>query len=195
MPGFRFSIMKRILLILQAATLAIVLGACASGVSLEDVNATAQHLASTGIALTLTAMPTNTLAPSATSEPSATATLVPSETSTAAPTSTATFAPTWTPYGLLMPTNFGTAQADKADKNAPLAIQNATGETVEFYLLSPIYQEYRINNGMTIILPEATYSFRYWAGNQGPISGSFSITNGDKHVLTLYDDKYHFATP
>jgi hypothetical protein len=62
-------------------------------------------------------------------------------------------------------------------------------------LLSPIYQEYEIGNSITVILPEATYSFRYWVGTKGPISGSFSITNGDKHVLTLNEDKFHFATP
>ena len=32
-------------------------------------------------------------------------------------------------------------------------------------------------------------------GNQGPFNGSFSITNGDKHVLTFYTDKIHFSTP
>lgn len=187
--------MKRIILFFQVALLAAILSACASGLIAEDVNATAQHLASTGVALTLTAMPTNTLAPNATTEPSATPTLVPSETATPLPTATNTFAPTWTPYGQLVPTDFGEAQADKNDKNAPLVIQNTTGEAIEFYLLSPIYQEYEFNNGMSVILPEATYTFRYWFGNHGPISGSFSITNGDKHILTLYDDKYHFATP
>lgn len=172
------------------------LSSCTLGApSADQILATAQRLASTGMALTLTALPTNTAAPTATLEPSATPTLMPSDTSTPSPTSTNTFAPTWTPYGLLMPTDFSTAQADKLDKNAPVVVQNTTGELIQFFLLSPFYQEYQLSKNMTIILPEATYSFRYWVGNQGPLSGSFSITNGDKHVLTLYEDKYHFATP
>lgn len=184
--------MKRTHTILIAIT--VLLAACGpAGPSVEQIDATAQHFAATGVALTLTAWPTNTALPTETPEP--TSTPLPSDTSTPEPTATATFAPTWTPFGQLESTDFGTAQADKADKNAPLVVQNNTGESVQFFLLSPFYQEYQLANSMTIILPEGSYSFRYWVGNQSPRSGSFNITNGDKHVLTLYEDKYHFATP
>jgi hypothetical protein len=48
---------------------------------------------------------------------------------------------------------------------------------------------------MTLILPEAQYTYRAWIGDEGPFNGTFSITNGDKHVLTFNADKIHFSTP
>ena len=79
--------------------------------------------------------------------------------------------------------------------NAPLLLENKSGEEIQFILLSPQYQEYVFKGNMTLIVPEGRYSYRAWMGNQGPFNGSFSITNGDKHVLTFYTDKIHFSTP
>jgi len=182
------------------AWVAILLSSCASaGLSLEQAAETAHDIAATNVVLTLTALPTSTAIPTETPQPSATPSPDPSETATLAssttPPLTPTFAPTWTPYGRLQPTEFGTAQADKDDKNAPLLLENKSGEDILFVLLSPIYQEYQFSKSMTIILPEGQYTYRVWIGNSSPMNGSFSITNGDKHILTFYVDKVHFSTP
>lgn len=73
--------------------------------------------------------------------------------------------------------------------------ENKSGEEIQFVFLSPRYQEYKFKGNMTLILPEGQYSYRAWIGKAGPFNGSFSITNGDKHVLTFYADKIHFSTP
>jgi hypothetical protein len=116
------------------------------------------------------------------------------ETATVFPTMGPTFAPTWTPYGQADPGAFEEAKADKADLNAPLLLENQSGKEVLFTLLSPIYQEYEFSKSMTLILPEGTYTFRAKV-DKNSYSGSFAITNGDKHVLTFYTNKYHFSTP
>jgi len=184
---------------LMICSLGILLSACTLGsLSAEQLEATARDLSSTWIALTLTALPTNTAQPSATLRPSSTPTLEPSpspsETATELPTAGPTFAPTWTPYGQSDPGAFEEAQADKADLNAPLRLDNQSGEDIQFILLTPRYQEYDFSGSMTLILPEGSYTFRANVGKNS-YSGSFAITNGDKHVLTFYTNKYHFSTP
>jgi hypothetical protein len=176
------------------------LSACTLGsLSPEQLQATAQDMASTSIVLTLAAMPTNTVAPSATVQPSATATLEPTLTPSQATTETSSPYPTSqvtaTSYGQLSGSDFDEAQDNKTDQNAPLGLVNNSGEDIRFILLSPIYGEYEFSGNMTLILPEGQYTYRAWIGNKGPFSGSFSITNGDKHVLTFHSDKIHFATP
>jgi hypothetical protein len=184
-------------LALTIATLCILLSACTLGsLSAEQLEATAHDLSSTWIALTLTALPSNTTQPSDTPQPTSTPTQESSatqmETATVMPTAGPTFAPTWTPYG--QSGAFEEAKSDKADFNAPLLISNQSGEDVHFIMLTPVYQEYDLGGSMTLILPEGSYTFRAKIGKNA-ISGSFAITNGDKHVLTLYENKYHFATP
>ena len=184
---------------LMICSLGILLSACTLGsLSAEQLEATARDLSSKWIALTLTALPTNTAQPSATLRPSSTPTLEPSpspsETATELPTAGPTFAPTWTPYGQSDPGAFEEAQADKADLNAPLRLDNQSGEDIQFILLTPRYQEYDFSGSMTLILPEGSYTFRANVGKNS-YSGSFAITNGDKHVLTFYTNKYHFSTP
>lgn len=180
---------------------ALMLAGCTLGsLSLEQIQATAHDLAATGIVQTLAAMPSNTELPSPTPLPSNTATpelgLTPSETATV--TSTPTFlAPiaTLTPYGQFEATDFDQAKDDKTDKNAPLAIVNASSEdAVKFALLTPYYSEYEFNSGLSLILAEGEYSYRVWVDKK-VINGTFRITNGDKHVLTIRDDRVNFATP
>ena len=190
--------MKKIFALI-VCSFGFLLSACTlGGLSAEEVEATARDLSSTWIALTLTALPTNTAQPSATPQPSSTSTPEPSpsptETFTVLPTSGPTFVPTWTPYGQSDPGAFEEAQADKADLNAPLRLDNQSGEEIQFTLLTPIYQEYDFSGSMTLILPEGSYTFRAKVGKNS-YSGSFAITNGDKHVLTFYATKYHFSTP
>lgn len=189
---------RSFLLILAIFVANLLLSACAPTFSPEEVHATAQHLASTGIALTLTAMPSATLTPTETPLPPTNTpepTLTPSEAASATATLFPTVVATVTPFGQLQPTDFGAAQDNKADKNAPLAIVNDSDEsTVRFALLTPYYSEYEIGSGLSLILDEGEYSFRVWIGNT-IVNGSFRITNGDKHVLTIRDDKTHFATP
>jgi hypothetical protein len=185
--------------ILILAALCILFSACTlGGLSDEQLEGTAHNISSTWIALTLTALPTNTALPTDTSEPTSTSTPEPSpspsETGTDLPTTGPTFVPTWTPYGQSDPGAFEEAKSDKADLNAPLLLDNQSGEDVHFTLLTPYYQEYEFGKNMTLILPEGTYTFRAKV-DKNSYSGSFAITNGDKHVLTFYTNKYHFSTP
>jgi len=174
------------------------LSACTLGqFSPEQLQATVQELVATSMVLTLTAMPSSTPLPSdipsATLAPSATLELT--ETVTTLPTMQPTFQATWTPYGLAQPTDFVDSKTDKQDRNAPLLLDNESGEEIHFIILSPVYADYTFTGIMSLILHEGTYQYRAWIGNKGPISGSFSITNGDKHILIFYKDKIHFSTP
>lgn len=189
-------------LVIPSLLLILFVSACNFGqYSPEEMNATVQQVAATGIALTLTALPTATLLPSdtatatplpptATPQPSA----FPSDTAIAYPT-VATYWPTWTPYGQQEATDFIDNKTDKVDKNAPLLLDNESGEEIHFIILSPVYADYTFTHSFSLILSEGTYQYRAWIGKRSPINGSFSITNGDKHVLTFYKDKIHFSTP
>jgi hypothetical protein len=174
--------------------LVTLLTACTPSPSPEQIRATAQVLAAERLAADLTARPTSTSEPTATLQPTQTPP-PPSETTTWSPTGTATMADTSTPFGYLSPSDFSTAQANKADSNAPLVLDNRSGEVVRFVFLSPVYQEYEFSGSMSIIIPEAEYTYRIWIGKKGPINGSFAITNGDKHVLSIYVDKVSFKIP
>jgi hypothetical protein len=190
--------LKSRFLFLLFTILSVPLSGCAGGLSAEDIDSTALSMAETSVPLTLTAMPTQTPAPSETPTSSATFTMEPtaqpSETTTESSTSLPTFIATWTPYGQSDSGASGTAQADKADQNAPLFLDNHSGEEVQFTLTSPVYQEYIFSKSLTLILPEGQYTYRAKVGNAS-FSGSFAITNGDKHVLTFYSDRIHFSTP
>jgi len=172
----------------------VLLTACSGAPSPEQIRATAQVLAAQRLAADLAARPTNTSEPSATLQPSQTQP-PPSETPIGSPTATATDLATSPPFGYLSPSDFATAQADKSDSNAPLVLDNRSGETVRLVLTSPVYQEYEFSGSMTIILPEDQYTYRIWIGEKGPINGGFAITNGDKHVFSIYQDKVSFKTP
>lgn len=163
----------------------------------EQLQATVQQLAATGMALTLTALPTHTPLPTSTPEPSATSepSLTPTETATATPTPRPTFQPTATLYGQAQSTDFADSKDNKADQNAPLLLDNQSGEQIHLIIDSPIYGDYSFTGNMSLILPEASYHYRAWIGNKGPLSGNFAITNGDKHVLTFFENKIHFSTP
>ena len=192
---------KNKFIMLAALFCSVLFSACTYGqYSPETLDATVQSVAATGIILTLTALPTATLAPTntatATVEPSATiqSSPLPSDTATPSPTQQI-FLPTWTPFGLSEPTDFVADKTNKDDKNAPVLLNNQSGEEIHFIIDSPIYVEYTFTKSFSLILNEATYHYRAWIGNHGPLSGTFSVTNGDKHILTFYKDKIHFATP
>lgn len=173
---------------------AVLLAACNAAPSPEQIRATAQELAAQRLAADLAARPTKAPEPSATPQPSQTPPLL-SATVTGTSTASATMLPTWTPFGYMNPSDFATAQADKADSNAPLVLDNRSGEIARLVFLSPVYQEYVFSGSMTIIIPEAQYTYRIWIGEKGPINGSFTISNGDKHVFSIYQDKVSFKTP
>jgi hypothetical protein len=188
-------------IILSSFLLILLFSACTSGqYSPESLNATVEQLASTGIVLTLTALSTATFIPSdtptVTPQPTATTMLaaLPTDTTTPFPIAV-TYAPTWTPYGQQQATDFIDSKTDKVDKNAPLFLDNESGEEIHFIIVSPVYADYTFTGSFSLILAENTYHYRAWIGKHGPINGSFSITNGDKHVLTFYKDKIHFSTP
>lgn len=188
--------------LLYSFSFLLVFSACTLGqFSPEQLEATVQEIAATSMVLTLTAMPSGTLLPSATS--TATVALTPTleppvalaDTATALPDQP-TFQASWTPYGLAQPTDFVENKEDKDDKNAPLLLDNESGgEEIHFIILSPVYADYTFTGNMSLILQEGTYKYRAWIGDKGPINGSFSITNGDKHILIFYKDKIHFSTP
>jgi hypothetical protein len=177
-----------------------VLVACSVAPSAEDMHATAQNIANTSIALTVAAIPTETALPSdtATLVPSATYTQAPSAlptgTATVAPITPTTPLPTATNYGQMSGSAQETAWADKEDKNAPLMLRNNSGLEIHLILLSPVYQEYTFTSNMSLILPENTYSYRVFIGDKA-FSGSFSITNGDKHALVFFEDHVRFGVP
>jgi hypothetical protein len=190
--------MRRLKFFSLILMLSLVATGCTLGsLSPEQVQATAHDLAATGIVQTLTAMPTNTLLPSATPVPTSTATpepsLNPSETATSVPTLPPAPIATVTPFG--QSGNFDEDKDNKADNNAPLALVNASSEhTVKFALLTPYYTEYEFNSGLSLILAEGEYTYRVWVDKK-VMNGTFRITNGDKHVLTIRDDRVNFATP
>jgi hypothetical protein len=198
---FQKNAWRNLSFILSTLLLILLFSACTFGqYSPESLNATVEQVAATGIVLTLTALPTATLVPSdtptVTLQPTSTitSTTLPTDTPTPFPT-VAIYAPTWTPYGQLQATDFIDSKTDKVDKNAPLLLDNESGEEVHFIILSPVYVEYTFTKSFSLILAEDVYQYRAWIGKRGPLSGSFSITNGDKHVLTFYKDKIHFSTP
>jgi hypothetical protein len=193
---------KRFVITLAFIISLAALSGCTIGrYSPEQLEATVQQIAATGMALTLTALPTNTTLPtntptfteqpSATPEPSLTFT--PEFTATFTPRPT--FQPSATLFGQSQPTDFADSKSDKEDKNAPLLLDNQSGQQVHLIIDSPVYGDYSFSGNMSLILPEATYHYRAWIGNKGPLSGNFSITNGDKHVLTFFENKIHFSTP
>lgn len=183
-----------------ALLLVSALAACASAPSVEEIHATAQQMASTSIVLTVAAIPSDTAVPSETPTqiPSSTFTVEssaqPTGTQTLVPVSPTTPLPTATNYGQMSGSAQETAWADKDDKNAPLMLKNNSGEEIHLILLSPVYQEYTFTSNMTLILPENTYTYRVFVGDKA-FSGSFSITNGDKHALVFYEDRVRFGVP
>ncbi|MGH2581982.1 MAG: hypothetical protein ACRDFQ_03700 [Anaerolineales bacterium] len=173
----------------------MLISGCSAAFSAEDIELTADHLAATKVALTLTAMPTNTSLPTSTPQPSSTFTEEPTATPTETPTATVRVLTKWAPYGVPDAGVFGTARADKSTGNTPLLLENLSGERVEFIITSPQYQEYVFTNNLGIVLPQASYDYRAWIGEKGPYIGSFVLNNPDKHVLTFYPNKIHFSTP
>lgn len=179
--------------ILGFSLVAILVTSCTpAGLSAEQVHATAQIIAAQTLGAAHTEIPTSTSQPSATLQPFVT------ESPTASDTPTETLTPTFqftaTAFGQLSTSDFATAKANKSDKNAPLVLDNRSGKTIRFVITSPVYQEYVFTESMTIIIPEAVYTFQAWIGEKG-VNGSFEITNGDKHVLSFYADKWGFKTP
>jgi hypothetical protein len=176
------------------------LAACSSAPNAEELHATAQNMANTSIALTVAAIPTETAVPSDTSTSAPTTTFtqeasaLPSGTATLALVTPTTPLPTATNYGQMSGSAQETAWSDKDDQNAPLMLRNNTELEIHLILLSPVYQEYTFTSNMSLILPENTYSYRVFVGDKA-FSGSFSITNGDKHALVFFEDHVRFGVP
>lgn len=184
--------MRRI--IFSLLLFAFMLAAC-SAPGMDELAATAQHVAATGVALTLQAMPTATPLPSATHTP----TLQPSPTVTPLQ---ATVSATVTPFsgeGTLannLPTEISaTEMADKSDNSTVLYLQNNTDEVIWLIIDSPTYLEYRFSDSFAILLPVGEYHYRVWIGGKGPREGTFRIGNHDKHTLSFSAGKVQFFGP
>lgn len=90
--------------------------------------------------------------------------------------------------------NFAAKQANKHDGNAPLYFRNYSGQQVRFDLTYPYWAEYTFIKDCAIILNTGTYKYVAWVGKE-QFSGSFTITNGDKHALRFYAHKVRFPSP
>ena len=174
----------------------LLFSACGQAAANEDqIAIMAQNLVSTRLAQTLAAQPSNTQIPTETPQPTNTSTQTPFATLTETPTATIKLISTWAPYGQPDSGAFETARADKSSRNAPLLLDNRSGERIQFILVSPQYQEYVFTDSLGLVLPQGQYNYRAWIGNDGPFSGSFTLNNPDKHILIFYSDKIHFSTP
>lgn len=173
--------------------------ACSSSLSEAQLEATARSMASTDVALTLSAIASSAPSVTETPSPSPSATSSPTTLSSETVTATSTIAPklqiTWNPYGQPDSGSFATAKADKSTGDTPLLLENQSGERVQFNIVSPYYQAYVFTNNLGIVLPQGEYKYMAWIGDKGPFSGSFILNNPDKHVLIFYSDKIHFSTP
>jgi hypothetical protein len=178
--------------------ISLLLGACAPEVDGVALASTAQSIAATGVAGTLTAMPTNTSLPSATLtatfEPTAIATALSALDATTTSTSTQPSLQGTLASGL--PTEVSaTDQADKNDATSPLLLQNNSGQTVWLIIEAPVYLEYRFSDSMLILVPRGVYHYRAYIGEKGPYEGTFSIGNQDKHTLIFSANKVTFQKP
>jgi hypothetical protein len=162
------------------------LAAC--GPSPEDIAATANVLAATGLAQTAAAVPSPTPAatPSDTPQPSPTASQAPTEAASEAATAT-----------VIPPANAGGSDATPAlsGKTALLRLQNNSGQEVFLAIVAPAYREYTFTSSQNLTFEWGEYSYRVWIGGQGPTVGSFAITNKDKHTLVIEQDKVIFLAP
>lgn len=184
--------MRRIIFSLFAFV--VVLPAC-SAPSFDQLAATAQHIAATGVALTLQALPTSTPIPSVThtltAQPSATAA---APQSTLTPTATQ-LAGQGTQANELPTALSATEKADKSDNSTVLFLQNNTDQVIWLIIDSPIYLEYRFSDSFAILLPIGEYHYRVWIGENGPREGRFRIGNHDKHTMIFSAGKVQFLGP
>lgn len=177
--------LRKFFFILLPSSFLLFLTAC--GPSPEDIAATAQSLAETGIALTQAAAPTDTptSTPTDSPEPTATATETPVPTETQAPSATAT----------------ATVQAAAPTatfvegRTAPLLLDNQTDEIVWIVIDAPIYYELRFDDPQLVTVPWGDFHYSVWIGEQGPYSGEFRINNKDKHTLVIEPGKVKFLGP
>jgi hypothetical protein len=193
---------SKLMPILLAGALFGTSGCTLGMLSQEQMDATVQSMAATQMVVILTSLPSNTPPPTATAtdtplpSPTTAPTLLPTESPSATPlTAVATFLPTATLFGNANPTDFAEDKANKDDLNAPLLLDNQSGEEIHLIILTPVYGDYVFTKNMSLIMPEGTYTYRSWIGEKGPLSGSFSITNGDKHVLIFRTGNINFSRP
>ncbi|MCL5429123.1 MAG: hypothetical protein M1347_04880 [Chloroflexi bacterium] len=187
--------MPRLIILFGSLLVILFLVSCGSAPSLESLAVTAEHMAGTGVALTLTAAPTSTPIPSATF----TATSAPTQIQTPAiefPTTTATvFIAVGTQANALPTAVSAEGRADKSDSQTYLLLQNNTDQVIWFIIDSPIYLEYRFSDTFGILIPQGDYHYRAYIGSKGPIEGSFHIGNQDKHTLAFTAGKVLFQGP
>ncbi|KAF0108798.1 MAG: hypothetical protein FD146_684 [Anaerolineaceae bacterium] len=181
--------MKRLLLL--AATLTVVLSACAPAATPAptpeppDIDATVGALAETMVAGTLTAIPTATLLP--TDTPFPTPTLTPAAT----PTITPTIAPTTAPRPF--------ACNPDGRVLAQMEFRNNSSQQVLAVLSSPIcYREFSITPGASVTqtVPVDTYSYYGYIGSDAGFSGSVWLSdNIHAWVLHISDTGAILETP
>ncbi len=174
--------MKRLIIIIAAISL--LLAACKAEES--DIQATSETLAHTMVAETQAAQPTespeptqaNTSAPSPTSKNTSTAT------PTSAPTNTITpeFIPSETPWF-------------NANRTARLRFENNTDETIFIILSGTYYVTYNFQTSWNMDIPWGSYNYSVYIGKSSEHSGSFTITNADKHIMVISEGKVRFKYP
>lgn len=182
---------------LIAFPIILFLVSCApAGPSPEDIQGIADSLAATGIALTLEAMPTDTLSPTAaftvTAEPSATSTE--SAQATSSPTATG-FVASGTQANVGPTQISATELANKKDNSTAVKLQNNTDQIIWLIIEGSGYWEYRFSDSFIILLPLGEYHYRAWIGDDGPYEGSFRIGNPDKHTFVFSNGKVVYQGP
>jgi hypothetical protein len=171
------------------------LAAC-SAPSAEQLQATAQQIAATGVAQTLEAIPTNTQPPTATNTPQPTATPQPTEVVLSTATSTAAVAVGSGTQVSQLPTEPSIAEADdRTDSRTPLLLQNNTDQIIWLIVDSPVYFEYRFSDSFLILVERGDYHYRAWVGNKGPFEGNFRIGSQDKHLMIFSNNKVQVIGP
>jgi hypothetical protein len=164
--------------------------------SLEEIQATADSLAATGVLQTLAAQPTDTQEPTATLaptlEPSATNTVP--ELVTASPTVSG-FVASGTQANVAPTTVSATELANKKDNSTAVKLQNNTDQIIWIIIEGPGYWEYRFSDSFVILLPLGQYHYRAWIGDSGPYEGNFHIGNPDKHTFVFSNGKVDFQGP
>ena len=188
--------MKKVIFLLLASIIFITgCGGNTSGQSLsaEEIQGTAQNLAATMLAETQDAYvppPTNTLEP--TLEP----TQPPAPTDTTAPTEPPL--PTETQFipspTLNWPTETPTPFVPPNEVTL-LKIINHTGKEILFIFTQPEYRELRFTKEIKTDIKFGTHYFLVWIGDDGPISGSITVTMTDKYEIVIENDKVKVVIP
>ncbi len=171
------------------------LAACAP--SAEAVAVRAEDLAQTMVVETQAARPTKIVLPSATpsltpDEPSENSIETSKDGPAATATATLEITPTLEDEISVDPS---ATSAPDNQKTARLRFENNSGQVVYLTLSGAFNANYAFADSFNVDVPYGDYSFAANIGQDGPYTGSFTITNADKHTLVFESDKVKILGP